>query len=89
MTCGPLRPELTFGEPFGDESYTNDFQYFIILDEYLNLIQVLITTPNARSRSSLSMCPTISAAPSGQFGLRRRQRPFAMFLDDVVLDACK
>lgn len=89
-----LRPELTLGEAFGHQSYSNDFQYFIILDEWLNLIQVLDNNlRDARSWQyfTFDVSNHIGRTLWVEFGTFNDgdNAHSAMYLDDVVLDACK
>jgi len=89
-----LRPELELGKPFGTESYYNDFQYLIILDEYLNLIQVLDNDlHNSRSWEyfTFNVSNHIGRTIWVEFGTYNDgdYAKSAMYLDDVVLDVCK
>lgn len=89
-----FRPALTLGEPFGHESYFNDFQYFIILDEYKNLIQVLdndLRNARAWAYFTFNVSNHIGRTIWVEFGTFNDgdNATSAMYLDDVVLDECK
>ncbi len=85
---------MMLGKPFGRESYSNDFQYLIILDEYLNLIQVLDNDlHNSRSWEyfTFNVSNHIGRTIWVEFGTYNDgdYAKSAMYLDDVVLDVCK
>ena len=87
-------PELPLGKPFGEESYSNDFQYFIVLDQYLNLIQVLdnnLRNTHAWSYFTYDVSNHIGRTIWVEFGTFNDgdNATSAMYLDDVVLEYCR
>jgi hypothetical protein len=89
-----LRPEMMLGKPFGRETYSNDIQYFIILDEYLNLIQVLdndLRNDRSWEYFTFNVSNHIGRTIWVEFGTYNDgdNAHSALYLDDVVLDVCK
>ena len=87
-------PELTIGEPVDTQSFSGDFQYILVLDQYDNLIQSRdIDLSNSQTWTHLSfhLADYIGWYPiklhfgtynNGYGGIS------AMYVDDVTLEVC-
>ena len=87
-------PELTIGEPVDTQSFSGDFQYILVLDQYDNLIESLdIDLSNSQTWTHLSfdLADYIGWYPiklhfgtynNGYGGVS------AMYVDDVTLEVC-
>lgn len=89
-----LAPRIPLGKPFGQDSYYNDFQYFIILDQYLNLIQVLdnsLRDNHTWTYFTFDVSNHIGRTIWVEFGTYNDgdNLKSAMYFDDVYLDYCK
>ena len=87
-------PELTLGEPFGTESFSGDFQYILILDQYDNLLETLdigLSNSQTWTHMSFDLSDYIGWYPIKiQFGTYNNGYGgiSAMYVDDVTLQVC-
>jgi hypothetical protein len=94
-TLSLAMPELTFGEPFGTESFTGDFQYILILDQYDNLLETLdigLSNSQTWTHKSFDLSYYIGSYNTikVQFGTYNNGYGgmSAMYVDDVTLEVC-
>ncbi len=88
-------PKLTFGEPFGTQYFSGDFQYILVLDQYNNLIASLdidLSNSQTWTHKSFDLLNYSGWGPikihfgtynNGYGGIT------AIYVDDVTLEVCK
>ena len=87
-------PELTIGEPFGTEAFSQDFQYILILDQYGNLVETLdntLSNSQAWTHKSFDLSNYIGwGTIMIQFGSFNNGYGgvTSMYVDDVTLEVC-
>jgi hypothetical protein len=87
-------PELTIGEPFGTEAFSQDFQYILVLDKHGNLLETLDNTlSNSRiwTHKSFDLSHYIGSGEIMiQFGTFNNGYGgvSSMYGDDVTLQVC-
>lgn len=87
-------PELTIGEQFGTEAYSQDFQYILILDQYGNLVETLdntLSNSQTWTHKSFDLSNYIGwGTIMVQFGSFNNGYGgvTSMYVDDVTLEVC-
>jgi hypothetical protein len=88
-------PELTIGEPFGTEAFSQDFQYILVLDKYGNLVETLdntLSNGQTWTHKSFDLSDYIGWGEIMiQFGTFNNGYGgvSSMYVDDVTLEVCK
>ena len=87
-------PELTIGEQFGTEAFSQDFQYILILDQYGNLVETLdntLSNSQTWTHKSFDLSNYIGwGTIMVQFGSFNNGYGgvTSMYVDDVTLEVC-